>query len=59
MNEHAALFKDGDQRCPGCGAVITFQMSNGGLTVEVLHPQPPCSKFRAFVERLLSLHAPN
>jgi len=51
-------FKDG-QPCPGCGVAITFKVSPDGRTVDVSHPQPPCSDFAAFVAKLLALKPPN
>lgn len=53
FNEAGELvFRDGDQPCPGCGCTVTFTTLNEGLSVDVLHPQPGCDAFRAFVARL-------
>lgn len=51
--------RDGSQQCPGCGETITFKTgtdANGNATLDVSHPQPPCSEFRAFIERLFTEH---
>lgn len=56
MRDGVLMFRDGDQPCPGCSASITFITSNEGQSVDVLHPQPPCDEFRAFVERLQAAH---
>lgn len=52
------LFHDGDHECPGCGATITFRTTANGQSVDVLHPQPPCTEFRAFIERLRQVTYP-
>lgn len=50
------VFNEGEQPCPGCCEVVTFKVCNGGMSVDVLHPEPPCAPFREFVERLQSAH---
>jgi hypothetical protein len=51
--ESIALFHDAIEKCPACGATITWNKSADGLSVEVLHPYdpkngPPCAPFKAF-----------
>lgn len=53
-----ALFREGIDKCPACGATITWNKSPDGLSVEVLHPYDPkidaapCAPFKAFCDRL-------
>lgn len=52
-----ALFHDGIDKCPACGAAIEWKPSADGLSVDVLHPYdpkigPPCAPFKAFCEQL-------
>ena len=43
-----------DLPCPGCGKPITFKATQRGETqdMEILHPQPPCEEFKAFVHEM-------
>ncbi len=42
-----------DQPCPGCSQRITFLVTAGGASVDILHPQPPCDGFRRFHDDLM------
>lgn len=55
--EALALFRDGIEICPACGAAITWNRSPDGSSVEILHPYdpkagPPCAPFKAFCAQL-------
>lgn len=46
--------------CPTCPEMISILVgrdSDGNPTVDITHPQPPCSDFRAFVQRLFAAQA--
>ncbi|HSQ03456.1 MAG TPA: hypothetical protein VLN59_05445 [Burkholderiales bacterium] len=52
-----ALFHDGIETCPACGAHIEWKKSPDGRSVEILHPYdpqigPPCEPFKEFCDRL-------
>lgn len=38
-----------------CGKLVKFQPVNGGMSLDVLHPQPPCSEFAELVGKLVDL----
>jgi hypothetical protein len=38
-----------------CGKLVTFKPAQGGLSLDVLHPQPPCAEFAEFVDKLVEL----
>lgn len=59
MSDELARIRMLGDVCPGCGATITYTESNGGRTMDVTHPQPPCERFRAFCERLLERRYPS
>jgi hypothetical protein len=55
--EALALFHDGIETCPACGARIEWKRSADGCSVEILHPYdpkigPPCAPFKAFCDQL-------
>lgn len=58
MNEELARIRMLGDVCPGCGATITYTETNGGRTMDVTHPDPPCERFRHFCERLLQRASP-
>ncbi len=43
-----------DQPCPGCAERVTFLVTQGGTSVDILHPQPPCDGFRRFHDDLMA-----
>lgn len=43
-----------DQPCPGCHQRVTFLVTAGGTSVDILHPQPPCDGFRRFHNDLMA-----
>ncbi len=55
--EALALFHDGIETCPACGATIEWKRSPDGSSLEILHPYdpktgPPCAPFKAFCKQL-------
>lgn len=38
-----------------CGQLVTFKPANGGMSLDVLHPQPPCAEFAQLVAKLVEL----
>jgi hypothetical protein len=57
MGEQLDLFHEGIEKCPACGATITWNRSPDGSSVEILHPYdpkigPPCAPFKAFCDQL-------
>jgi hypothetical protein len=44
----------GLERCR-CGKWVTIKPAVGGLSLDVLHPQPPCHEFKMFVQKLIEL----
>jgi hypothetical protein len=65
MNDLEAIMRDptlatSDRiACPACDEMISILVGRnaaGEPTVDITHPQPPCSDFRKFVERLFARH---